>query len=124
MVPSSKKRKAAELESDAEPTKLANGFASSSADEKTPETPPPIGLDATEVPYKLQCPAAHLKKKGKAGPKQDIYGPQAEDGGYPQLETTYTVRPGTKWADLKPYRNFIGEYTSCRCIGRFSDIYG
>lgn len=104
MAPTAKKRKAAEL--DGETATKSNGHASPGADSHQ-ESPPLIGLDATEVPFKLICPAGYGKKK-KTNGKGDIYGPNTEDGGFPQLETTYTIRPGAKWAELKPYRNFIG----------------
>lgn len=109
MAPNSKKRKASELDNgDTQSTKLANGHPSPST-EPHQQTPPLIGLDATEVPFKLTCPAKHVKlKKTKGGKQPDVFGPQDEDGDYPQLNIQYMVKPGSKWSELKPYRNFIG----------------
>ncbi|KKY14608.1 putative bah domain-containing protein [Phaeomoniella chlamydospora] len=105
MAPNAKKRKAAELDGEPEQTELTNGHPSPNAEGRQ-ETPPLIGLDASVVPFKVTCPALQPKKKSKSG-KQDIYGPEESDGGFPKLKISYTIKPGTKWAELKPYRNFI-----------------
>lgn len=62
-------------------------------------------------PFSVECPAHPKKRKSNAG--DDVFGPEHESAGFPNLDITYAVRPGSAWSSLKPYRNFIGEHVPC-----------
>ena len=107
-----KKRKASALEDDATPVK--NGHKSSTSDQGTKKEGAKKALediyDTGETPFRVECPA-HSKRKSKA--VDDVFGPEHEDGGFENLDITYSVRPGSAWTTLKPYRNFIGKHVQC-----------
>lgn len=69
------------------------------------------------VPFSIECPARAAPKNKKEKKRNrinntadDAFGPENEDGGYQNLKISYRIRPGEKWRELKPFRNFSSEY--------------
>ncbi len=117
MAPTSKKRKASALEDDAKPVKeetledgvnpAKNGHKSPSAERNMPiEESQDMDYDVAVPPFEIQAPARPHKRKSKA--VDDVH-EAIEDGGFPHLAIKYTIRPGSVWTAMKPYRNFIGK---------------
>lgn len=73
---------------------------------------PPIQDD---VPFTVDCPVRRLTQGGKKRKLEgQRFGPEYEDGGYPELKIAYAIRPGAAWRDLNTYRNFSSK------LGRIS----
>ena len=120
MAPTSRKRKASTLEDDARPVKeeavedgvnpAKNGHKSPSAERTMAKDQsqdiPEDTYDIAVPPFQIQCPARPHKRKSKA--VDDVH-EAIEDGGFPHLAIKYTIRPGSIWTAMKPYRNFIGK---------------
>ena len=94
----SKKRKASDLEDDTKA--IEEEDPGDQADEIGPG----------ELTFEVRCPAIPSHKSGGKGQKRDIFGPESEDGGFPNLTTTYTITPGSIWGSLRQYRHFESEY--------------
>ena len=117
-APSPKKRKASALDDDTKPIK--NGHRSSTDSHKIrKEQSEDIFDDVSEtkeIPFIIECPARSNKRKSKG--KDDVFGPQIEDGGFKPLAVSYAIRPGSAWSNMKTYRNFIGKRSASPSVPR------
>jgi hypothetical protein len=107
--PSTKKRKANLLEGSHTPSKKQRNQSSSANNEALNSGPSTLVSD--EVPFTLECPARKTTTAKKQVVKDDVFGPEQEDGGFPNLLVNYTIRPGQKWADLRKFSNFSSKLT-------------
>lgn len=101
---SAKKRKASELDESGKP--VANG-KSETSDSSNGEPVPEFAM----IPFKIHLDPAEgtlPSAKRRKGAADDKFGPLLEESN-PNIKVRYTVRPGSKWQNMKPYRNFIGE---------------
>ena len=103
--PSTKKRKLDPTEDSHTPSKKLRNGSTSAYHEPIPSHPlPPVSDD---IPFTLECPARKVAKtKKKQAVKDDIFGPEKEDGGFPEIQINYAIRPGGAWTDLKRFSNF------------------
>ena len=124
MAPTSKKRKASELEDDAKPVKeqtLEDGANPAKNGQKSPsaehhmskEEAQDTEYDLAVPPFSIQAPARPHKRKSKI--VDDVH-EAIEDGGFPHLAIKYTIRPGSIWINMRPYRNFIGTLGHSACF--------
>lgn len=103
--PSTRKRKANSFEESH--TRLKKQRNKTGNAENKPSTSDSSAIVPDEIPFILECPARNITKANKKhAEKDDSFGPEQEDGGYPRLRVTYTIRPGKAWADLKKFSNF------------------
>lgn len=116
--PSTKKRKLDPSEDSHIPSKKLRNGSTSANHEPTSSHPPAATSD--EIPFTLECPARRAakakkkKKKKKQALKDDIFGPEQEDGGFPKIKTNYAIRPGGAWTDLKRFSNFSSKFSGVR----------
>lgn len=120
MAASAKKRKAQALEEDSSlpnrkrksgAKKQVNGGKMSSVENNghITENGEMFATQNEEAMFTVKCPSASGAALKKQKAKLDLFGPAAEDGGYQQLAINYTITPGSEWANLRQYRNFIGD---------------
>jgi len=106
-----KKRKASELED----PKSSSNEPFTDGTTKSPEQSQPQGSLAMPeyamIPFKIHLDPPEgtiYPVKRRKGAADDKFGPQLE-ATEEQIKLRYTVRPGSKWQSMKPYRNFIGK---------------
>ena len=111
--PSNRKRKSNPFRDSHTPSKKQRKQPDAAKDESF--TSDPSTLVAEEIPFTLECPVRNLSKRSKKQTvRDDVFGPQTEDGGFPNLKINYTIRPGKAWTDMKTYRNFSSTFKSMR----------
>ena len=103
--PSTKKRKANSFHESHAPSKKQRNQSSSAKSQ--PLTSDSSTIVSDEVPFTLECPALNTTKaRKKQAAKDDLFVPEQEDGGFPNLRVNYTISPGKAWTDLKKFSNF------------------
>ncbi len=107
--PSNKKRKSNPTDDSQIPSKKQRKQPDAAKDESF--TSDPSTLVADEIPFTLESPVRNLSRKSKKRTvRDDVFGPQTEDGGFPNIKINYTIRPGKAWTDMKTYRNFSSTF--------------
>lgn len=103
--PLAKKRKSNPVVKTQRPRKIQRYQAPAARDESN--STDRLNVVPEEVPFTLECPARKVTKKGKdMEGKDDVFGPEQENGGFTKLKINYAIRPGKTWKDLKTFRNF------------------